>query len=325
MIVAIVGATTYCVTARADILFADNFNRPDTGPTTPGTGVAIDNSLVGITNNTGSPLTANGGVYGQGHVDPAYPANAPDGNATNGGGQRILINELQVKYGTGTANVYVKHNFINPEILAADGFSVSLDIKGGASTGPGFGAGFGIGMSLAEADGTGDALGGATKMQDGFQDAGQNTEASVAVSDFWVVLRADTFLQFGSKGHSLPFNQPPPSGTNPGPAYLGGFDHTATTGTIRVDFYLDDFNNGSTVNFNAFIDNVQINSGSFIWTGTNENYIGIDARDGTAARVDNFSVSAIFAVPEASCFTAMGMITLGLGCLAINKRRRQLK
>lgn len=300
--------------AWGSVLFYDSFDRDDSRN--------IDATLSGITDNTGSSLAADI-VYTHAFIDPnnADPTNGvQDGNAVNGGGAQILNQQLELAVGAGTSNAFINHNFINPAILLAGGFSVSVDLGGCSQSTAGQGGGFGIGMSLAEALSTGDAQNGDLasgpsdwKMQDGLQGGG-NAESDVAVSDFWVVLRGDGYLQYGSQGHSLPFNQPP-DGHQPGPAYLGGGLWGAKSGTLRVDFAVPDFNDGTTVGFRLYVDDTFIDAGTFQWTGSNENYIGLDGRDSTYVRFDNLTISA---VPEPS-MVLLTAISLGLAAIA---RRR---
>ncbi|HEY1120119.1 MAG TPA: hypothetical protein VGE67_00905, partial [Haloferula sp.] len=145
------------------VLFRDTFNRPDNRN--------IDAVLTGITNNTGSSLPVDG-VYTQPFLDPnsRHPTyGAPDTDAGNGGGSQILSDAFQVKYGTGTANAYVNHNFTNASILANGGFSVSLDVTGYSQSGAtGQGGAIAVGMSQARANTTLDASVGASRMTGAF-------------------------------------------------------------------------------------------------------------------------------------------------------------
>ena len=135
-------------------LFTDNFNRPDN--------TDIDAVTTGIVNNTGTSFGASA-VYSQPWIDPNSAAptfGAPDADAANGGGQRILSNEYQLKYGVGTSNSFVNHNFTNAAILTAGTFAVSIDVVNYVQAGVGQGAAFAIGMSQAEALSAGDAISG---------------------------------------------------------------------------------------------------------------------------------------------------------------------
>lgn len=284
-LLAVVFAIGMNATAEAAVVFMDTFDRE--------TEFNLNGSMTGITNNTGDAFT--GGVYGNGFVDPAYPGAAADGNAANGGSAKIHENQLRLAVGPGTSNTFVNHNFVD---LGSKVFSVSLDLTGyDGGAGSGHGGGFAIGMSEAEALSTGDAQNGNTaagdgdfKMQDGLQDGG-NQVSDVAVSDFWVVLRGDGFLQVGTKGHNFP-------GTEGvfGPGHLNSIDAGANTGTVKAVFIAPDFNDGTSVDYRLFFNDNLVDTGSFMWTGTNENYIGIDARHGGFVSFDNFAVS----VPEPS-------------------------
>ncbi|BCX47733.1 hypothetical protein HAHE_16410 [Haloferula helveola] len=256
------------VAPAQDILFSDSFDRADARN--------IDASLTGIVDATGSSLAADG-AYGQPFVDAANDTSGPDGNAANGGGAQILGGKLELADGAGTSNAYVRHNFINPEILAAGCFSVSVEISGATQSGTGQGGGFAIGMSEAEALDTGDAFNGdgssddLRRMTDAFGDPAD----SMAVSDFWVVLQADGQLVWGGIGDQ--------------PAF-GSTDVGTKTGTVSAIFSLSDFNDGSSVGFEVFFDGASVGTGTFPWTGTDANFIGLDARDSGGVFFDNLSV-----------------------------------
>lgn len=287
--------------AHGAVIFADNFDRADLVEDRN-----IDGSLTGITDNTGSSLPANG-VYTHGWIDPNNndPINgiqdtgaAPNGPA-NGGGSRILNNRLQLAVGQGTSNAFVNHNFINPAILAAGGFSVTLDVTGYNQSGSnGQGGGFAIGMSQAEADGSGDAFDGASRMTGAFGTLIGAAVPAQVTSDFWIAIRGNNSLVWGGD-----------TGTVAGVTGLA-----AKTGTITVDFSFTSFTLGSLVNYEVYLNSVSQGTGTFTWSGTDENYIGIDARDDTGVGFDNFAVTV---VPEPSA-AALGL----LGAVALLRRRR---
>ena len=286
--------------ASAVVLFEDTFGRADSRN--------IDASLAGITDNTGSSLAADA-VYSQPFLDPN---NGPptygvqDGVATNGGGAQVLANRLQLAVGAGTSNAYVNHNFVNSAITDVGGFTVSLDVLGYNQATRQQGGGFAVGMSAAEAASARDPfeitspsmVGGLTNDPYGPIGGPVAPTPTNIVSDFWVVLRGNNSIAWGGR-----------TGTVQGVANLG-----VKTGTISVNFTVPDFNAGSTVNYEVLLNGVAKGTGSFVWSGTNQNHIGIDARDNTAVIFDNFRIETI---PEASVAPL-----LGLGLVGILRRRR---
>jgi len=286
--------------ASAAILFQDTFDRADSRN--------IDASLAGITDNTGSSLAADA-VYSQPFLDPN---NGPptygvqDGVATNGGGAQVLSNQLQLAVGAGTSNAYVNHNFVNSAITDVGGFTVTLDVLGYNQATRQQGGGFAVGMSAVEAASAKDPfettspsmVGGLTNDPYGPIGGPVAPTPTNIVSDFWVVLRGNNSIAWGGS-----------TGNVSGVAGL-----PAKTGTISVDFSFANFNAGSTVNYEVFLNDVSRGTGSFLWSGTDENYIGIDARDNTAVTFDNFRIEI---VPEPSV-----AVLLGLGLAGILRRRR---
>lgn len=273
-------------TAHAGILFEDSFGRPDSRN--------IQASLTGITDHTGSALAA-GAVYSQPFLDPNNAAptfGVQDAVATNGGGAQVISNQLQLSTGVGTSNAFINHNFINPEILTDGKLSVSLDVMSFAGTDNASGGGFAIGMSQAEAATAGDSFSGTARMTGGFGTGINNGTAVPAQSlaDFWIILRGNNTLAWGGD-----------TGTVTGVVGL-----PAKTGSLRVDFYATDFNAGSTVNYQVFLNAVLRGSGSFTWSGTDENYIGLDTRDGTGVSLDNLRIETqpVAAPPVVNGFEA---------------------
>jgi hypothetical protein len=268
---AAVGAAVWCERSQAvTTLFADSFDRPDHRD--------IDNEMTGITNNTGTTFSASA-VYSQPWLDPN---NGPptfgvqDGVATNGGGAQVLSNQLQLAVGQGTSNAFVNHNFTNSVITTDGGFKVSLAVGTYNQATAGQGGGFGVGMSLAEANSAHDA-----------QDAAGNSlthafgTVSNAISDFWVGLRGNNTLAWGSGNGTV------------NTATVG-----AKTGTISANFNFSNFSAGSPVSYEVFYDGASQGIGTFNWSGTNENYIGLDARDNTAVNLDNFLIETILPSPK---------------------------
>lgn len=277
----VVSALGLCGQASAITLFADTFDRPDNRD--------IDVVSTGITNNTGTALGASA-VYSQPWIDPNAAAptfGVPDANAANGGGQQILSNEYQLKYGVGTSNAFVNHNFTNASILSAGGFSVSLDVLGYNQATNGQGAAIAIGMSQAEALTAQDAVSGLPKLTNTFQDG---TYAGTVLADFYLGIRGNSTIAFGPGGAS----------NVAGPTIL---PVSAKTGTISANFGVTSFNVGSTVTYEVFYipsggSPVSAGVGTFSWSGTNENYIGLDGRDNTVVRVDNFKIETIVPPPK---------------------------
>ena len=281
--------------SASSIIYSDTFDRTDSRN--------IDGSLSGITDNTGSSLTADA-VYSQPWLDPNNAAptyGVQDGDAANGGGAQIIGGNLQLSTGAGTSNAFVNHNFTNAAIASEGNFSVSLDVLGYAQADYRFGGGFGVGMSLSEAASAGDAFDNSPGRYTGaFNDASTIGLAvpGTVLTDFWVAIRGNGTLVWGGS-----------SGNISGATGLG-----TKTGNITVDFSFADFNAGSTVSYEIFLDAASKGSGSFVWSGTNENYIGIDSRDSSGVNFDNFSVSYI---PEPSA-AVLGL----LGLAGVLRRRR---
>jgi PEP-CTERM motif len=295
--------------AAQTVLFSDNFNRSDNRN--------IQAEQTGIVNNTGDSLLAGapGTVYVQPWLDPnnAYPTyGIQDGSATNGGGAAIVSSQLELALGSGTANAYVNHNFTDGSILAAGGFTISLDVTGYAGTAIGQGGAFAIGMSAAEAASAGDAFGDTQpSMTRAFHDTGVAATGSTigndisavgsqpVVSDFWLALRGNKTLVWGG---------------NSGIIY-GVTGLPAKTGTISATFTFSDFNAGSTVDYVVFYNGLAVGTNSFTWSGTDDNYIGLDSRDGTGGTMDNFTITT---VPEPS---AIALLFLGTAGHFIRRRK----
>lgn len=275
-------------TAGAAVLFADNFDRTNSRN--------IDGSPAGITNNTGSVLSVDG-VYSTPWVDPANDPGPQDANAANGGGTQINNSRLELAVGAGTSNAFVNHNFVNPSILAAGGFTVSLDVLAYAGTNEGFGGAFAVGMSQAEAASGSDAFTGApnnSKFTNAFPQLFANTK-----SDFWIGLRGDANQEL-AWGHGAVG-----AGSLGNGFYVANVD--AKIGTIAVDFYVTSFDSGASVDYEVFYNGASKGIGAFTWSESSANYIGIDSRDGTAVVFDNFVISAI---PEPTSLVSLAMICL---------------
>jgi hypothetical protein len=205
------------------------------------------------------------GVYSTPWVDPDNQGIGPDTDAADGGGQRILGNEFQLKYNAGTANAFVNHNFTNAAIVSAGGFAVSLDILGYNQTTNGQGAMIAVGMSQTEALAGRDANDGSVALGapgNKYTNAFQNgvTTANV-LSDFYIGLRGDGTLAWGiGTGNSGGSGAPAPTFVSVG----------SKTGTISANFGITNFNAGSTVDYEVFFNGVSKGLGQFTWSGSNE-------------------------------------------------------
>jgi hypothetical protein len=283
-------------TAPAAVIFADSFDRPDNRD--------IDAVTTGITNNTGTAFGSSA-VYTSPWVDPNTVAPAfglPDANPANGGGQQVLSGQLQ-KYMAGTANLYVNHNFVNPQISSNGNFTVAVDVAGYSQTTNQQGGAFAIGMSQAEAASARDAFDASPNLRlTGAYGAGNvigNPMPTGVVSDFFVAIRGNNSVVWGS-------------GTGGG-AIAGVASLASKTGTISATFDVADFNAGSTVGYEVFLNGASLGTGSFVWSGTHENFIALDARDSTFVNFDNFSITTVVPEPTALALLAMAIVCCGAG------------
>src|SRR3972149_91758 len=96
-------------------------------------------------------------------------------------------------------------------------------------------------------------------------------------SDFWLALRGDNSLIWGS-GNTV-------AGTVTGLA--------AKTGTISAKFATHSLDAGRSVAYEVFHNGVSQGFGAFAWSESNANYIGIDARAPAAVQLDNFSINSV--------------------------------
>ena len=196
----------------------------------------------------------------------------------------------------------MNHNFVNSYLVAGNTFTVTIDLLsvGGATTN-GQGVAFGLGMSLTEALSLDDAVGNTAALPHLSNAFGTGlAQQTGAVADFWVALRADRSVAWGS--HDTIF---------------GTAAVSANVGTLSATFGVANFNQGSQVGYQVALNGTSINvaAGNFTWSGTNENYIAFDGR-GPFVLTDNLAITS--PVPEpAAC--AFGL----LGCLGLIARRRR--
>jgi hypothetical protein len=189
---------------------------------------------------------------------------------------QILNNLLNVAMGPGMGSLFLDYNLIDASILTSDGFSVSMDVVSittADDTGNRFG-GFGVGHTRDEALAARDSFDSAAPFRPSLARANQG----IGVSDFYVDLALDQNLRIWSKG-----------------ALLETINVGVATGTIRVDFYVADFNAGSTVDAEVYFNGVKKSVKSFTWDHTDNNYLGISGRTAAAGvLLDNLSVATFY-------------------------------
>jgi hypothetical protein len=182
-----------------------------------------------------------------------------------GGGTEVLGNQLKAGdngAGAGWAFAYIDRNFVDAGIASAGGFSVSIDMVAYATAGATRHMGIAVGMSKAEAEGW-----------------AHNNPASFTYVDLFVGYRGNlTAIQVFDNGVQVGNNT-----TAGGPATLPT--------TLVVDFSFSSFAADSTVSYKASFGGVEMDSGSFTWSESNQNYIGIYTNlTNRQARMDNFDI-----------------------------------
>jgi len=154
------------------------------------------------------------------------------------------------------------HNFTDAAITSGGGFSVGVDLAAYSTAGSGRQMTVGVGQSLADL----------------------NAQSGVApgdhVSDLLVAYRGTTdSLEIYKNGN-----------LDSGETITGGLP--TAPATMRIEYSLSDFNAGSTVAYNVFFDDslTAFASGSFTWSGTNENYLSLSSNLSNDARFDNLEI-----------------------------------
>lgn len=167
------------------------------------------------------------------------------GNVQLSAGQ--LLAQAVLPTGTFGGLVYINHNFTEASITSGGGFSITVDLNTYSTAGSGRYMIVGVGQSSSELDGqTTASLGTAT------------------VADLAVGFRGTTStLEIRKNGGSPIVTSSLPSA----PAKM------------RIDYDFSDFNAGSTVNYSVFFndDPTAFTSGTFTWSGANENYISLSS------------------------------------------------
>jgi arylsulfatase len=243
-------------------LFLDTFSR--------GNHSDVDVSAFGMSGDLVPPLGAGAAYY--------------EGFEGSGSATSIQINNgaLQMAVGAGMSETGIRHNFIDPEILAAGGFSIEMTIQKISSSDADAAnryAGFGVGLSEAEAatgGDVGDSLPAGAVCFRGKE--GGNT----GVTDFFVELDLNGNVKVWSHGVLL---ETVPVGQSQG-TLSASF---AVSGFGAVDpVVVNVFFNGQRLDINSADANSM--SRSFNWNEANENYIGLSARASDYAQLDNFAI-----------------------------------
>jgi hypothetical protein len=191
----------------------------------------------------------------------------------SGGNASISGNSLFATGSTsGFSMSYVDHNFINAAISGGGGFSISIDLEHYSTQGTVRLAGIAMGMSKAEAEGW-----------------AHNVPTGFTYADLFVGYRGNqSAIQVFENGTEVINN------TTAG-------DASTLPKKLKIDFTCSDFNVGSTVNYEITFGGAAMGTGSFTWSGTNENYIGVYSNmfpaSGTTGQMDDFAVAALIAEP----------------------------
>jgi methionine-rich copper-binding protein CopC len=194
----------------------------------------------------------------------------------SGGNASISGNSLFATGATsGFSMSYVDHNFIDAAISSGGGFSISIDLEHYSTQGTIRLLGIAMGMSKAEAEGW-----------------AHNVPTSFTYADLFVGYRGNqSAIQVFDNGTEVINN------TTAG-------DASTLPKKLQIDFTCPDFNAGSTVNYAVTFGGAAMGTGSFTWSGTNENYIGVYSNlfpaSGTTGQMDDFAVAALIAEPPPS-------------------------
>jgi hypothetical protein len=243
-------------------LFSDSYNRPNN--------LDIDASSIGMSGLL-SPMT--------------YVERGDDQIILNPDLTQVRDNRLYQAYGPNMSTMYLDHNFVDSQILAADGMRIGMTIIQdlGGLTGELSFVGFGVGNTLVQCQT-------AAFDHNGTGFRGQlGATPRAGTSDLWV-------------GWS-PINGGTIQVLKNGPTAMGGQNYNlitalALTGNDRLELelYFDDFNDSSLVTAHILWNGKVIGTDSFPWDadGLLENYIGINARQTAGYVVDDLAIEAIY-------------------------------
>jgi hypothetical protein len=279
---AVCGATA----SGQSVLFADTFNRA---------------------NNTSLSADSTGM---SGTLGPVGYLESWEGSPANVSTWQVANNQL-LKGQTGIMGAgAVNHNFTDSSMVAAGGFSVSLDILSyGTQTLdlPDRWGGFGVGLALAEVNAFTDENTGNTGPRGSIANDGVASQVGVYGMDAWMHTGvADFYVDVSKENKVQVFS---------GGMLLNQFPVTPTgSRTLTANFSFKDFNVGSQVNYTVLFEGSPVTSGSFNWSNTDQNYIALSARD-SIVTMDNLVIATI---PEPSTF---GLLLVGAASLFICRRR----
>ncbi len=261
---------TAAANVSATVLFSDSYNRANN--------TDIDASADGMA-GTLAPL-----IYVEAFEGSGQPTSIA-----------IVNNQLNVAMGPGMGSLFIDRNFTDADILAAGGFSISMNVASitNADDQSNRYGGFGVGNTRDEALNAKDSYDTTTA----FRPNTQRANLGYGVSDFYVDLALDQNLRMWSNGY-----------------LLNTINVGAATGTIKVDFLLSDFSSTSSVTAVVYFSGVQRDIQTFSWDHTAANYIGISGRTAAAGVfLDNLEIAVI---PEPAT-----LLLLSLGTLTLRKRK----
>ena len=245
--------------AQATVLFQDTFDRSDSDD--------IDLSSVGMS-GIAAPMT---------YWESDSLVTGTDSNLLT----QVTNSALNMAFGSNASVVgLTSHNFIDSEILAEGGFSVSMNITDDVTkdTADQW-CGFGVGMSSNEIN--------ALELdRSGNNGPRGNFDGSRAgVADFYASWTPNSGggvqLFFSNTSGGTQFDVSAPSG-----------------GLLQADFFFDSFQSGSKVDVVVYFDRIPISTNQFTWNGDFENYLALSCRQNAdGMTMDNLSVAAPIGSP----------------------------